>query len=77
MAVLAASAAERWAGVDEAVVERLALEAGRRTWAPLLDAKGDLRIFLFLSAGMVGGFAAGYLYRLLFGRRGSSVRRQP
>ena len=77
IAGLAVVAAERWAGVDEAVVERLAAEAGRRAWAPLVDAQGDLRLFLFLSAGTVGGFAAGYLCRLIFAERGSSIRGEP
>lgn len=66
VAALLAGAEERWPGVDEAVVERLAAQAGRRPWAPLVDAQGDLRLFLFLAAGIAGGFAAGYLFRLLF-----------
>lgn len=64
--LVASPAPGSWPGVDEAVVERLAAEAGRVPWAPLLDAQGDLRAFLFLSAGIIGGFLAGYLYRLLF-----------
>jgi len=78
-AFLAGEATEpgRWAGVDEAVVERLAAEAGRRPWAPLLDAQGDLRSFLFLSAGIAGGFIVGYLYRLLFVEQASAARRRP
>lgn len=56
----------RWAGVDETVVERFAAEAGRLPWHPIPEASGDLHLFLFLVAGIVGGFAAGYLYRRLF-----------
>lgn len=69
-------APERWPGVDEAVVQRLAGEAGRRPWASLVDAQGDLRAFLFLAAGIVGGFIAGYLYRLIFVEQVGSVRGQ-
>lgn len=76
LALAAAAAGEpaRWPGVDEAVVERLAQEAGRHPWPPLLDAQGDLRSFLFLSAGAAGGFAMGYLYRLLFAERPRAAR---
>lgn len=64
--LLAQAAAPRWAGVDEAVVGRVAAQAGRQAWRPLLDASGDLQLFLFLCAGIAGGFIAGYLYRQLF-----------
>ena len=53
-----------WAGVDETVVERIAAEAGRAPKPPLLE--GDLLLFAFLVAGIVGGFAIGYFYRALF-----------
>ncbi|MCM0081087.1 cobalt ABC transporter permease [Geomonas sp. Red32] len=53
-----------WNGVDEAVVEKIAKEHGRQAAAPLLDpGSGDLLLFLFLLAGAVGGFAAGYCWR--------------
>jgi cobalt/nickel transport system permease protein len=56
-----------WPGVDEAVVEKIAAEAGRPKMRPLIDTdRGDLLLFVFLSAGIVGGFALGYSYRQLF-----------
>ncbi|TSA47953.1 MAG: cobalt transporter [Deltaproteobacteria bacterium] len=59
--------AASWAGVDETVIEKFAEKAGRPAWKPFIDTEqGDLLLFLFLLAGAVGGFAAGYLFRVLF-----------
>lgn len=59
-------AAANWSGVDEAVVENIAKDYGREAHAPLLDTdRGDLLLFVFLVAGTVGGFAAGYSWRML------------
>ncbi len=54
-----------WPGVDESVVKTVAEQAGRtpRAWIPL---EGDLLLFAFLCAGILGGFALGYGYRALF-----------
>jgi ABC-type cobalt transport system substrate-binding protein len=53
-----------YAGVDEAVVEKIAGEHGRTPRKPLIDpGQGDLLLFLFLGAGAVGGFMAGYCWR--------------
>jgi len=61
-----AVAAEKWSGVDEAVIEKIAKEHGRETTGPLIDTShGDLLLFLFLLAGAAGGFAAGYYWRTL------------
>ncbi len=61
------SAASEWAGVDQTVVGRFAEQAGRHSWRPLLDTdQGDLLLFLFLCAGIVGGFVIGYYFRVLF-----------
>jgi hypothetical protein len=71
-AALAASSAppaDRWAGLDEKVVERVSAEAGHPRWRSLLDDSGDLPLFLFLSAGIAGGFALGYGYRAVFSER--------
>ncbi len=58
--------AEKWAGVDEAVVEKVAREHSREAVPPLIDpGQGDLLLFAFLAAGTVGGFAAGYYWRKL------------
>jgi cobalt/nickel transport system permease protein len=76
MALLAAALAsapaprsERWAGLDETVVERVSAEAGNPRWRTWLDDSGDLPLFLFLSAGIAGGFALGYGYRAVFSPR--------
>jgi hypothetical protein len=59
-----------WPGVDEAVVEKIAGEHGRSTRKPFIDpGKGDLLLFAFLCAGVVGGFAAGYYWRKLVGEK--------
>ena len=67
----AVGAAEQWQGIDDAVVERIAREHGREARRPLIDtSQGDLQLFVFLAAGSVGGFIAGYCWRsLLEGKR--------
>ncbi len=56
----------KWAGVDEAVIEKIAGEHGREAKEPLIgDDQGDILLFLFLLAGAVGGFVAGYYWRVL------------
>ena len=53
-------AAEQWPGIDEAVVKRFAEQAGRPAQDPLINtAQGDLLLFCFLMAGLVGGFVMG------------------
>lgn len=72
IAATAALAAEgqKWPGVDESVVERVAKEHGREATRPFIDTdRGDLLLFVFLAAGAVGGFAAGYYWRKLVERR--------
>ena len=61
----AAASAGQYVGVDEAVVEKFAAENGRKPSPPLVNAAGDLGLFLFLVAGAAGGFACGYFYRSL------------
>ncbi len=59
-------ASNKWSGVDETVVEKFAKEQGREAKEPLINTRrGDLLLFLFLIAGAVGGFAAGYYWRML------------
>jgi cobalt/nickel transport system permease protein len=66
-APLPAGAAAEWNGVDKTVVEKFAHEAGRPPREPLINTdRGDLLLFVFLAAGAVGGFVAGYCYRALF-----------
>jgi hypothetical protein len=56
-----------WSGVDDAVVGKFAEAAGRHARAPLLE--GDLLLFAFLVAGIIGGFVLGYCFRTLFVER--------
>ena len=59
-----------WTGVDEAVVEKVAKEHGREARPPLVSTdKGDLLLFIFLVAGVIGGFAGGYYWRMLVGEK--------
>jgi hypothetical protein len=63
-------ASEKWPGVDQTVVEKFAKEQGRQAHAPLINTdQGDLLLFMFLLAGAVGGFAAGYSWRMLTERK--------
>jgi ABC-type cobalt transport system substrate-binding protein len=62
---------EKWSGVDESVIEKYAREHGREAREPLINTdQGDLLLFVFLLAGTVGGFAAGYYWRTLTCNRG-------
>jgi hypothetical protein len=57
---------QNWPGVDESVVEKYAKEHGREAREPLINTdQGDLLLFVFLLAGAIGGFAAGYSWRML------------
>ncbi len=56
-----------WPGVDEAVIEKVAEKAGRPSREPVINTdQGDLLLFVFLLAGIGGGFIAGYNFRTLF-----------
>jgi len=62
--------AAKWSGVDEAVIEKVAREQGREAGEPLIDMEqGDVGLFLFLIAGALGGFAAGYYWRSLLAEK--------
>ncbi len=57
---------DKWQGVDETVVEKIAREHGREAKAPLINTdQGDLLLFVFLAAGAAGGFVGGYYWRKL------------
>jgi hypothetical protein len=63
---LPAFGSEKWPGVDESVIEKYAKEHGREAREPFINTnQGDLLLFVFLIAGTVGGFAAGYYWRKL------------
>lgn len=71
---VAAEAGEKWPGVDETVVEKIAGEKGREARAPFINTdQGDLLLFVFLVAGAIGGFAAGYWWRMLVTEKGSAA----
>lgn len=56
-----------WAGVDESVVGKYARAAGRPPREPFINTdQGDLLLFVFLVAGVAGGFTGGYYFRELF-----------
>lgn len=58
---------EKWSGVDETVVEKFAEEAGRPSRDPYINVgEGDMLLFCFLIAGVIGGFVLGYYFRILF-----------
>ncbi len=61
------AAEDKWVGVDESVVERYAEEAHRPPHDPFINTdQGDLLLFVFLVAGVMGGFIGGYFFRELF-----------
>ena len=69
--------ASKWTGVDEAVIEKIAKEQGREPKEPLINMEqGDLPLFIFLIAGVVGGFAAGYYWRVLIAEKGPPLCRE-
>lgn len=66
MPVLAENAPAKWPGVDKVVIEDIANKAGRSARDPIINTdQGDLLLFMFLIAGALGGFVAGYAYRSL------------
>jgi ABC-type cobalt transport system substrate-binding protein len=57
---------EKWPGIDESVIKKIAKERGREAREPLINTdQGDLLLFVFLIAGTIGGFIAGYSWRKL------------
>lgn len=67
LASQAPAADGKWSGVDETVVEKFAEAAGRPSRDPFINTdQGDLLLFVFLLAGTIGGFIAGYYFRTLF-----------
>jgi hypothetical protein len=63
---LFAAAEEKWTGVDETVVGKYAKEHGREKRVSYINTdQGDLLLFVFLLAGVLGGFTAGYSWCLL------------
>jgi cobalt/nickel transport system permease protein/cobalt/nickel transport protein len=59
----------QWPGADDVVEGKAAAQAGRAARPPLdgIDTShGDLALFAFMIAGLVGGFVVGYYFRELF-----------
>lgn len=57
---------EKWKGVDETIIEKIAKEHGREPKEPLINTdSGDMLLFVFLTAGALGGFAMGYYWRVI------------
>ena len=68
---------DKWSGVDESVVKKIAQEQGRKAWEPIINTdQGDLLLFVFLLAGAIGGFIAGYYWRILMVERPASRLRE-
>jgi hypothetical protein len=67
---LVAAAEEKWAGVDDTVVGKYAKEHGREKRVSFINTdQGDLLLFVFLLAGVLGGFTAGYSWCLLVNKK--------
>ena len=67
LASLQSAMAAPWPGVDESVIEKFAAAAGHPAREPYLNTdQGDLLLFVFLIAGILGGFIAGYYFHALF-----------
>ena len=75
-ASVTAFAEGKWKGVDETVVQKVAEEHGRTPRTPIINTdQGDLLLFVFLGAGAIGGFAAGYFYRKLIAEAPTTDKR--
>jgi len=75
ISVALAEKSEKWQGVDESVIEKVAKEHGREAREPFINTdQGDLLLFLFLLAGTIGGFAAGYYWKELTGNKRQKVK---
>jgi ABC-type cobalt transport system substrate-binding protein len=72
----AAEKTEKWTGIDESVVKKIAKEHGREAREPIINTdQGDLLLFVFLLAGAVGGFVAGYYWRRLITEKATHPNR--
>jgi ABC-type cobalt transport system substrate-binding protein len=70
-------ASEKWQGVDESVVQKVAQEHGREALKPFINTdQGDLLLFAFLLAGTIGGFAAGYYWRMLLVEKAPKIEKR-
>ncbi len=58
---------EAWRGIDVSIVGKYAAQYGRPPRDPYINTdKGDLLLFVFTLAGVVGGFVIGFNARRIF-----------
>lgn len=55
---------EKWRGFDEAVIERIAEEKGKKPYG-LFSLEGDLELFAFALLSGIAGLFVGYYWRKL------------
>lgn len=60
----------KWKGMDEAVIEKIAIEYNREP-KPIIELEGDLELSAFALFFGVAGFIAGYYWRKLLSERKS------
>lgn len=74
---IAIAVEEKWTGVDESVVQKIAKEHGREAHKPLINTdQGDMLLFVFLVAGSIGGFVAGYYWKILMTEKPSIIEKE-
>lgn len=57
----------KWTGIDVSIVGKYAEKYGRPPRKPYINTdQGDLLLFVFTAAGVIGGFIIGYNFRKLF-----------
>ncbi len=62
-----ASENEAWTGIDVSVVGKYAAKYGRPPRDPYINTdQGDLLLFVFTAAGVIGGFIIGFNARKIF-----------
>ena len=58
---------EAWTGIDVSIVGKYATKYGRPPREPYINTdQGDLLLFVFTVAGVIGGFVMGFNARKLF-----------
>ncbi len=62
--VMAEEKEEKWKGIDEAVIEKIAEERGRAPKS-IFNLEGDTELFVFSLFSGLAGFVAGYYWRKL------------
>lgn len=61
------SEAEKWTGIDVSIVGKYAGKYGHPPRDPYINTdQGDLLLFVFTVAGLIGGIIIGYNFRKLF-----------